>query len=451
MRSFFGIYGKLITRGLAAAILLSAFCACDLLFPHQKDDICGICGEEKPCGCESGPAKVFMMYSIGFNNLSSYLKEDINELADSYASIKGNNRVVIFSHSTKSYRNYLTPNPPVVIELKKDGKGGIVRDTILTMEPNTVSASKETLHEFLSFVKERYQEAEYSILFSSHGTGWAPANYCNDPDDYENTYPLSTGLMRASRTSRRPSWGEIPEDGGPVVKSFGVQNITSSSYHEMDITDIAEAFPMKMKTVIFDACFMGGVEVAYQLRDVTEKMVASQTEILADGMDYTTMLSYILKNDDIEGFCESFYNFYLNKSRGDEQSATISLIDCTRLESVAEICREIFSSQKEQIASLEGSSSVQRYFRRTYSDIHKWFYDLEDIVMHTDATDEQKERLQMALEECVLYKAATEKFILDITLANHCGLSMYLPYRDRAYLNNFYKSLAWNKATGLVE
>ena len=82
-------------------------------------------------------------------------------------------------------------------------------------------------------------------------------------------------------------------DGTPDVKSIGVQNISKSELIEIDITDLAEAIPMNMDYIIFDACFMGGVEVAYELMEKCDKMVFSQTEILADGMDYKTMCSYL--------------------------------------------------------------------------------------------------------------------------------------------------------------
>ena len=429
MNIFSDIYARLIGKAILIPVLLAAIFACE-----QVE--------------QQGPKRVFIVYSIGYNNLSSYLKEDIEDLEKSYSSIGGNNHVVVFSHSTKGKSNYTTPNPPVVFSFRKLGSGKVVRDTLLVMEPNTVSASAETLREVLTFIQDRYQEAEYSILFSSHGTGWAPADYCNRADEYENSYSGLQMRMGRQTTGREPYWGVVPEDGGPVVKSFGVQNITSNTYHEMDITDMADAFPMKVKTLIFDACFMGGIETAYELSDVAQTVIASQTEILADGMDYTSMLKYIFR-DNLKGFCENYFNYYNSKS-GAYQSATISMIDCSRLEPLARICREIFEIQREQIASLEGSYEVQRYYRRSYSSEHKWFYDLEDIIMHTEASEEQIEALKTALEGCVTYKAATEHFINDITITAHSGLSMYLPYADRRYLNDFYKTLKWNKATNLV-
>lgn len=432
MTLFRNIYGKACLRLVLLTALLIGFCACE-------DHIC------------TGPKRVFIVYSIGFNNLSNYLKQDIEELSKSYSSVPCNSHVVIYSHSTKTRGSYSTPNSPVLIELKKTKSGGVVRDTIVTYDPNTVSASKETLHNVLSYIKDRYQEAEYSILFSSHGTGWTPADYCNDPNFYEKQY--SDTWIPRMRTVRehQPYWGVTPEDGGPVVKGFGIQNITTGTYHEMNITAMKDAFPMKMNAIIFDACFMGGIEVAYELRNNTDFLVASQTEILADGMEYTTMLKYIFnRNGDLKGFCENFFNYY-NDQSGQYKSATISLIDCTRLGPLAEVCSEIFDAHRTRIAALEGSMKIQRYYRLTNAGIHQWFYDLEDIAMFCDLSEDHKERLKTALEGCVVYKAATPEFISDIKLEKHSGLSMYLPFTDRGYLNNFYRTLEWNKATGLVQ
>ena len=213
-----------------------------------------------------------------------------------------------------------------------------------------------------------------------------------------------------------------------------------------------------MKSMIFDACFMGAVEVAYELRNVTEMLVASQTEILADGMDYETMTTYLFKNGktDLKGFCQNFYDYYNSKS-GEFQSATISMVDCTMLEPLAQVCSEIFSANRAGIAALEGSDKVQKYFRKEYEDIHKWYYDLESIARNCGSDESQLQRLSDALEGCILYKAATERFISMENAANpfyikeHSGLSMYLPYSNRPYLNAFYKELEWNKATGLVQ
>ena len=64
----------------------------------------------------TGPKQVFILYSIGYNNLAYYLDQDINDITRSYQRITGNNAVIIFSHKTKKGGDYTTPNPPVIVE-----------------------------------------------------------------------------------------------------------------------------------------------------------------------------------------------------------------------------------------------------------------------------------------------------------------------------------------------
>lgn len=404
---------------------------------------------------------VFLIYSCGFNNISSYLKQDIEDVASSSLMSHYRDVVLVFSHSTARYGNYSQNTSPVLTRFRKDADGSVIRDTLMVMRDSTISASAETLNEVLTFVHEKFPATGYGMLFTSHGTGWVPAGYASDPSKFDPQAGNPGNIWsRQRRSAATPTpYFELPQDGShPAVKSFGVHNVTKSTAYEMEITDMAAAYPMKMDYIIFDACFMGGIEVAYEFRNVCDKMVFSQTEILADGMDYDTMTTYLFKNGkpDLKGFCQNFYDYYNSKS-GEFQSATISLVDCTMLEPLAQVCSEIFSANRAGIAALEGSDKVQKYFRKEYEDIHKWYYDLESIARNCGSDESQLQRLSDALEGCILYKAATERFISMENAANpfyikeHSGLSMYLPYSNRPYLNAFYKELEWNKATGLVQ
>jgi hypothetical protein len=99
-------------------------------------------------------------------------------------------------------------------------------------------------------------------------------------------------------------------------------------------------------------------------------------------------------------------------------------------------------------------SEVQPYFR----SYHHWFYDLEDVFLKAGISDTEKRNLEQALGDCIVYKAATPTFYLNnygagsgFNIDIYSGFSMYLPCNGSPYLDNFYKSLAWNKATGLVQ
>lgn len=395
---------------------------------------------------------IFIVYSMGFNNISSYLRADIQELIKNAEFYNQRDRILIFSHLRKGSEKQASP---VLAELRADASGNIICDT-LEIYPDTVhSVDPETLNNVLTRIKEDYPARRYGLLMSSHGTGWTPENYCATPSVFD---PIRSGDGSWNARKKEDMVPKIhwtyPEDSSiPMVKSIGAETVSGRNV-EININELADNIPMKMDFIIFDACFMGSVEVAYELRDVCDKIVASPTEVIAEGMDYITMASYLMKSSgaDLEGFCKNYFDYYNNHHQELYRSATISLIDTRKLEPLAVACKEIFESRRSEIAALEGQGKAQPYFQKTAEKLHGWFFDLESIIINSGASKEQLAKVKDALDQCIIYEAATETFfVTEIRLNHHCGLSMYLPYKNRTYLNNFYKSLEWNKATGLVK
>ena len=230
---------------------------------------------------------------------------------------------------------------------------------------------------------------------------------------------------------------------------YTVTGVNPTVAYETDIREIADLLPFKLDYIIFDACFMGGVEVAYQFKDKCRYMCFSQTEILSDGMDYTTMISDLLEGNraDLVSLATNYFNHY-NLSSGSKRSATISVVDCSKLGTLAAVCRNLFRNYDISKDNVD-ASKLQKYFR--YSE-HAWFYDLYSIVQAAGASETELSDLQWALDECILYKAATPTFALyGFPIDTHSGLSMYLPEKERTQLNSYYRELTWNKLTGLVK
>jgi hypothetical protein len=94
---------------------------------------------------------------------------------------------------------------------------------------------------------------------------------------------------------------------------------------------------------------------------------------------------------------------------------------------------------------------VQGYFRYN----RHYYYDLKDILVNAGISAEEEALLQRALDNCILYKAATPSFMLGSSgfyINHYSGLSMYLPSMGSDYLDNYYRThLAWNQATRLVK
>ena len=111
---------------------------------------------------------------------------------------------------------------------------------------------------------------------------------------------------------------------------------------------------------------------------------------------------------------------------------------------LAAACAPVFRSHQDQIMVLD-RSRIQRYSRY---DRQFWYYDIDDFVGRI-ATDSEYRKFISALDRAVIYKDATDRF-LSIDILHYSGLSIYIPRPEYTILNNFYKTLQWNSATGLV-
>lgn len=422
-----------------ALILMLSITGCKWLKPDKPED-------------DGTWSKVMILYSAGFNNLSSALLEDIEDLAGGFLpGEKDGKAVIVVSHHVRDGYSYSHATNPHIIRLYKDKKSNVVRDTLMTLPNTDLLTMPAVMESALSYIRDNFKSEHYGLILSSHGTGWLPSGYYSSPESSTTEWtsrrnappmPLPTGAV--------PYVEEILP--GPAVKSFGqeiLQSTTSTSSrvsYEMEIPELAASIPMHLDYILMDVCLMGGIEVAYELKDVCDCIGFSPAEVLSEGFDYKniTLRLIVPSKADPVTVCSDYYNYYAAQS-GSYQSATISCIDCTKLDALAAVCKDLFASYSEKLKAVD-PSEVQGYFRYN----KHWFYDMEEILVHAGISDADKARLEAALASCVLYNECTARFI-SFDIATHCGLSMYLPCNGTAYLDTFYKSLAWNRATGLVQ
>lgn len=383
--------------------------------------------------------KVFILYSCGYNNLSGNLSDDISLLCKDApsSSLSNRNKLLIFSHKTASFGNYTTPTHPVLIDVYKDRSGNVVMDTVKVYPESVIGASARAVNLVLSDIKDTYPAKEYGMVMTSHATGWLPQDYyVNGGDSWGASFSAERAMQYTAMMYCVP-----------LVKSMCAHYDSShgqvKSAYEMEIDDFAEAVPIHLKYLVLDMCLMGCVECAYEFRNIVDYLAVSPTEILSDGMEYGNMLNRLLYSAeaDVRGVCDDYYHYYADK----DSYATISLIDCRKMEYLASVCADLFEEYADAIDGVN-PDGIQRYWR----DGKHWFYDLRDILVKSGISADDLSALDDALASCVLYNAATDYF-LTIPIRNHCGLSMYLPKMDRDRgLRSFYSTLAWNKATSLV-
>lgn len=411
------------TAASVIILLLSASCAKDPEFIHPAENTVNTNTPDTRVESQE-TRRVLLLYSCGFSNISSSLKDDIEELTQGYVPEEGRDEdvLLVYSHQCKINYNYNIYTEPVLFRAFCR-HGEIIRDTVKTWPKGTVSADSRHFKEVLEYVRDEFKASEYDMVFSSHATGWLP-------------------LEREDETLHTTA---MP--GGPQ-KVIGATVLGSTQYW-MDINNFANAIPddMNLNCIMMDCCLAGCVEVAYELKDKCKFLVFSPTEILLNGFDYKNLFGHLFPDgptDPIAVAKDYFAQYYPNSY------ATISVADCSKMEELAECCRKIISNHAGAIRSLK-KDGVQQYWT-LYE--HRFLYDLRDIFLHAGVSESELNELDNSLSKCILYEDATARFHGEgggFAVKTHCGLSCYLPSTGTSNTDKKYRELSWNKVTGLIE
>lgn len=420
-----------------ALVALLGFCSC------ERDGLDFTLNVGPYGNVPEGNRKVMLLYEAGFNSLGGYMRTNIADLQEGY--LPGKDRdddvLLLFSHLTKSSRNYTSETAPAMIRLYSD-RGKCRMDTLKVWPVGQPVAHAAMVTEVFDWVKENFPAASYGAVMSSHATGWLPKGYFSDPGSCDGEDDRGSAVY----------WS-------PRRKTFGQEYYSSGAKtEEIEIKDLAAAIPYKLDYILFDACLMATVEVAWELRNVCSYLAVSPCEIPGAGFNYKTLTGHLLQPEvpDLKAACMDYYAAYENDS---VYGATISMIDCGALEPLASACRTLFDRYRSGILNLEGKN-VQVYDRILSGKYYYAFFDLKDMLREAGATEEDLALLQRALDQALVYEAHTARFI-DVKLERCCGLATYLPaypdyrrdtWHGTRFLDGFYKSnVSWNDATGLVE
>ena len=437
---------KVITGSVAAVLLLSATVGC--------------C-KEKPEEPVNVNRKVLLFYECGVNNLTSYLKNNMDGtekgLPAGYVPRESGDVVLIYSRYSKGAFDH-TPVESHLRRIYKKPNGKIVSDTLKTFGTETIAASSSTMRQVLTYVKDEFPAKGYGLVFSSHGSGWLPAGYYYSPSRFEDDHKGEVGTSRQGIAAQSVGHPRLPVPEGDLpdtdpfygmTRSIGQDYIKGSYYgHEMSVSEFADAIPYHLDYLLFDMCFSGGVEVAYGLKDKADYLGLSPAEVLGDGMfDYTKITSFLLDRTtpDLEGLFKDSFGMY-DKQNGAYRSATINLVRTDGLDNLARVCSDLFREYSDTLSNAP-THLIQGYFR---NDRH-YFFDLMDTFRKCISNEEELRAVNDAIDRCVVYREATPQFLATFDITEYSGFSIYLPCAGTPLLDSYYKKEPWNKATGLVK
>lgn len=360
------------------------------------------------CGCcknnDDDPANVIvnnrtvLVYMLADNDLGLFYDFDDSNIEAMCESFDGK---VIDGHLLVFHAD--NDVLPCLKEISKPYADKPCEIKILRTYPSAVSTDTATIQQVLNDVKLLAPSSHYGLIMWSHATGWLPQNKFYAPN----------------RSSAPTSFGRE-----------GEEQLT------MDIDVLAKAFDkLHYDFILFDACLMGCVEVAYELRNTCDRIIATATETVGEGFPYRRITPLLFsKNIDYKAVCNHYYE---QVSGADYYGGTISLINTRHLEQLAEACRTVVQNKADEIANLN-TLRIQ-YFDRKSTHV---FYDLGHYMLSLGG-EELYPIVDNALTQVVEYKAATPSFI-NIIISKYCGLSCYIPYTaNDEMVEEFYSRLQW--------
>lgn len=321
-----------------------------------------------------------MLYLDGDNNLERNAINDFLEIA----SIGSNSQVNFiiqfdrisgydtrYGNWTNTQRFRITQNMEPTIENSisdwGDGFGG--------REVNM--GDPEVLASFVRWAKQNYPAQYYALILWDHGDGWRSMNYVAEKIEEQLKQP---GLSLHERKELEKTLKELKRK----IKARRYQKsvcFDSTSSDELTLKEVRLALSSQdclVDILAFDACLMGMIEVAYEIRNCANFMVASEETIYTTGFPYDYIAGDITNNPDYlpDELCKrivyhykQYYNYY-----GTE---TLSAIDLSYSEQVFQalnnFCQTAIDINNQWIYFFLALNQTPVFDDQDYKDMKNFF------------------------------------------------------------------------------
>ncbi|MBN2208468.1 MAG: hypothetical protein JW759_04150 [Candidatus Coatesbacteria bacterium] len=355
-------------------------------------------------------AWTIILYMSADNSLSDCAPDDINEVEAAIESVDANVLILVDqsgNNDTRAYRAEYDPlgpqNGPLVSEQIPLGDIYVGWDG----QSELNLAKPDTLLHFCQWAINSYPAEHSALVLWDHGDGWRRK-------------------LAASRMTK-----DICYDG----------------YDSLDISQLKAALSALQQNtgrtldiIGMDACLMGMVEVAYQLKDLCEVVIASEESVPWDGWDYS-FLSELRPGADtsakelavyiVDYFCRSYTDGAPYPT--DDSYVVLSAVDVTSFE-------DGFVSALEKLAQLLIASMEQS--KRKVRDAYVSSCRMEDYWYYVDFKDFMLALEHQNISEAVTNAARDAASEHDELVFHHrageglpyCyGLSIYFESDEQAY------------------
>lgn len=365
----------------------------------------------------------------------------------------------------------------VLFELKKQN-GRCLTDTLRRYSDRPFT-SRQWLTSLFSEVMTLAPASRYGMVVGCHGLAWVPVQGQRNAlkrlgsqeriDEEDNLYKEERidkeGLYKKERIDKEGVPNDLMhfEVQGPVTTRFIGGTYPETQIETTDLADAMADASFHTEYILFDACYMSSVEVAYELKDVTHYLIASPTEVLSYGFPYITMGKHLLGTPNYKGIVDSFISFYSSYYL---PYGTVAVTDCTQLDALAAIAQQInaaaeeptnAASAKQINAAAEGKFNTARSGKDAPNGVQimdgyspTLFYDLGHLMSLKDAGTVLTAAFAEQLDKTMPYKGHTDQYFTalkdtPVDIKHYSGLNTSQGSLNR--LADRLSETAWYKAT----
>ncbi len=362
------------------------------------------------CGCSDDDNSVttkatertVLVYLAADNDLARFALLDVQEM------IAGMEAVDDTRYNLLVYMD--TGTDPQLFRLGKNSKGEVERQVIRNYSAQN-SLDTRVMKDIFSDAFTAYPAGNYGLVLWSHADGW---------------------LKSPSSSTRY----------------FGQDGI-----HSMDISELKKALQSAphFEYIYFEACFMMGVEVVYELRDCADYFLGSPTETPGPGAPYDLILPAMLAgSSSVTTLADIYYKDYLARYNGGigltndnwTAGASIAVVRSSALDELATATRRLlplYLSEGEE-ASRTG---IMCYDNRS----SRYHYDMDGLMRSLTQENEDYRQWRASFDKAVIYYHTTEqnysKYARMFSMKDSQGLSMYIPRSSQTNLLPYYQTYAW--------
>ncbi len=340
--------------------------------------------------------------------------------------------------------------------------------------PEQNTGDPRALRDFIVWGIENYPAENYAVILWNHGTGWKEDDIYSfarnrgvrvrASEDEVRSFTRSTQLSRAFFLSSIVEVLQLEDEESRAIA------FDDSSLDFLDNAKLQQAFQeaeaitgKKVSLIGMDACLMGMVEVAYQLRANANYMVASQEVEPLSGYPYTAILQNLTANPEITAetlaklIVREYGRYYEGESRGSVAQITQSATNLKGVEKLVEALGRLATVLRQLLAESDiytenalyhAQRKAVRFHDRDFVDLYDFLKMLRDKYAGestelTQVIDEVMDLIILEVEPQLILANVTS----GVRFERVKGLSIYSPVRgySQFYERSDFACCGWGE------